>query len=148
VEPGDDDPWTTESDESWYPDAQSAPEIEVDWSPPEPAGYLWFPDDTYIEVEQDKAPFGFGRWAYERGVRMSLLDEAVEYNGGPGASCTVGAFLDTLDPKERPKWEEMLAAPVKVLQHRAAARYIKAEKGVDLSFSAVSRHRGGDCRCR
>lgn len=67
----DDDPWTTESDDSWYPPAQDAPAIEVDWCPPEPAGFLWMPDGTYVEVAQVTTPFGFARWLHEQGEQMA-----------------------------------------------------------------------------
>lgn len=147
MEPGDDEPWTTESDESWFPDAQSAPDLEVDWEPPELAGCIYFPDGTYIEVEQDKPPFGFGRWAYERGVSsMSLLDEARNLNGGPGATCSIFRFLAGLKPKERDEWEEVFSAPIDEIQHAAVAKLLKAH-GHETSNNTVSRHRRGECQC-
>lgn len=147
MEPGDDDPWTTESDESWYPAAQDQVWIEVDWDPPEPAGTLWFPDGTYIEVEQDRAPFGFGRWAYENGGAMSLLEEARQLNGGPGGKCGIGRALAAMSPKERAEWDELLAAPIEDIQHAAIVRVFEAHD-IITTGTTVGRHRKGQCKCR
>lgn len=66
----DDEPCTTEADDSWYPPAQ-APDIpEVDWSPPEHIGALWLPaEGGGFELEQyhENRVFGFARWLDEKG---------------------------------------------------------------------------------
>ena len=141
----DDDPWTTESDDSWYPPAQDAPAIEVDWEPPEPAGHLWYPDGSYSVVEQDKAPFGFGRWLYEQGEQMGLLDEVKAETRHGGGVCAVKTAFDALTPKVRAEWEELFASDA---PHTAIARLSqKPQHVLGLTKGSVQRHRNGDCLC-
>lgn len=141
----DDDPWTTESDDSWYPTHVDAPSIDVDWSPPEPAGFLWMLDGTYYEVSQDRPPFGFGRWLHEQqgDMQMGLIEEARAETRHGGGQCSIAAALDTMKPKVRAEWVELFASDA---THAAIAR-VSVNHGYHLKKSSVQRHRNGDCKC-
>lgn len=142
----DDDPWTTESDDSWYPAQQDAPAIEVDWEPPEPAGHLWYPDGSYSVVEQDKAPFGFGRWLYEQGEQMGFADEVEAVAQVKGPTCAVRSALDALDAKLVAEVEDVIFNRMD-LPATAIAKKLTERAKVKVGADTLRRHRKHECAC-
>lgn len=75
---------------------------------------------------------------------MSILDEVIQAKRGPGSKCSVGSWLASLDNKARAEWEAVFADDT--LGHTQIHRVMKRH-GFPTDTQAVSRHRGGVCRC-
>lgn len=61
-----------------------------------------------------------------------------------GPSCSVGAFIESLEPAERDGLNTLLGSAVWLSSDIAAEI---AARGTRIAGTTIARHRRGDCRC-
>lgn len=74
---------------------------------------------------------------------MSLLTEAQELARRPGGTCGMAILNERLSPEEQAELTEALASRVPA---EAIARAL-SQRGYDIKYQTVARHRRGACAC-
>jgi hypothetical protein len=75
---------------------------------------------------------------------MSLLTEAQSERKKPGFSCGVLRLTESMSPEERTELAEALASTV----DNAALQRALQNRGHDIGYQTLQRHRSGSCSCR
>jgi hypothetical protein len=76
---------------------------------------------------------------------MTSLADMVLASQTKGPSCKAGAWLRTLDKKDRAEVDEALGHPE--IQHAALARAIKSRWADAPGQESLTRHRKQECAC-
>lgn len=78
-------------------------------------------------------------------TKQSLLDDIRRENGrNVGPNCSIGQLLATLSPTDQADLKAAFADPT--IQHAAIIRALR-NRGHDVKYSAIPRHRKKDCSC-
>lgn len=77
---------------------------------------------------------------------MGLLEDALAVSGRK-KTCTVGLFLNRLDPDDRAEVEEVLALPNDTVNSAAVHKAMIARWDAVPESGTIQRHRSGRCKC-